>query len=213
VQAAHEGPTLNVEVAVANLAGHKLPTAYPSRRAWLHVIVRDAAGTVVFESGAAGPDGRIAGNDNDEDSARFEPHHTTIRQPGQVQIYEAIMADRAGAVTTGLLHAARYLKDNRLLPRGFDKATAEKDIATQGDAAGDPDFAAGGDRVRYAVATGGHAAPLTVEVELAYQPVGFRWAKNLDRFDAFEPKRFVRYYDALAPAGTAVLAKATAVAR
>ena len=32
---------LQAEVVVENLGGHKLPTAYPSRRAWLHVIVRD----------------------------------------------------------------------------------------------------------------------------------------------------------------------------
>ena len=33
---------LAVDVHVENLGGHKLPTAYPSRRAWLHVAVRDA---------------------------------------------------------------------------------------------------------------------------------------------------------------------------
>ncbi len=44
---------------------------------------------------------------------RFEPHYAEIRNAGQVQIYEAIMADSKGAVTTGLLHAVRYLKDNR----------------------------------------------------------------------------------------------------
>ena len=33
---------LLVDVTVRNLTGHKLPTAYPSRRAWLHVTVRDA---------------------------------------------------------------------------------------------------------------------------------------------------------------------------
>lgn len=32
---------LQAEVFVENLSGHKLPTAYPSRRAWLHVVVRD----------------------------------------------------------------------------------------------------------------------------------------------------------------------------
>ncbi|MDX1676179.1 MAG: multiheme c-type cytochrome, partial [Longimicrobiales bacterium] len=42
---------LGFEVAATNLAGHKLPTAYPSRRAWLHVTVRDADGRTVFESG------------------------------------------------------------------------------------------------------------------------------------------------------------------
>ncbi len=43
--------TLTAEISIANLAGHKLPTAYPSRRVWLHVTVRDAAGAPVFESG------------------------------------------------------------------------------------------------------------------------------------------------------------------
>jgi hypothetical protein len=37
-----EARRLEFDVVVKNLAGHKLPTAYPSRRAWLHVRVRDA---------------------------------------------------------------------------------------------------------------------------------------------------------------------------
>ena len=115
-----------VEVHVENLGGHKLPTAYPSRRAWLHVVVRDGSGHVVFESGELNPDGFIVGNDNDEDPLKFEPHYREITSPEQVEIYEPILKDSQGKVTTGLLHAVGYLKDNRLLPHGFDKATADE---------------------------------------------------------------------------------------
>jgi hypothetical protein len=92
---------LEAEVFVENLSGHKFPTAYPSRRAWLHVVVRDANGRIVFESGAMNRDGSIQGNDNDADSARFEPHYSEIASSDQVQIYESILKDPAGHVTTG----------------------------------------------------------------------------------------------------------------
>ena len=70
------GSRLAFDVVVENLAGHKLPTAYSSRRAWLHVLVRDGAGRAAFESGAPRPDGSIAGNDNDPGSGplRATPH-------------------------------------------------------------------------------------------------------------------------------------------
>jgi hypothetical protein len=41
------GGRLEVDIAVRNLTGHKLPTAYPSRRAWLHVTVHDRNGRPV----------------------------------------------------------------------------------------------------------------------------------------------------------------------
>jgi len=205
------GNRLLAEVSVENLAGHKLPTAYPSRRAWLHVAVRDGKGAVIFESGAVKPDGSIAGNDNDEDGARFEPHHTEITGAAEVQVYEAVMGDPKGAVTTGLLTAVTYLKDNRLLPRGFDKATASKDVAVRGQASADADFVAGGDRLRYSVDVAGAAGPFTVQVELKYQTIGFRWARNLASYKAPEPERFVRYYDSMAQGSSAVLARAATV--
>ena len=43
---------LEVDVEVRNATGAKFPTAYPSRRAWLHLMVEDAGGRAVFESGA-----------------------------------------------------------------------------------------------------------------------------------------------------------------
>jgi len=198
---------LVADVEVVNRAGHKLPTAYPSRRAWLHVAVRDRSGAIVFESGAVSPDGRIAGNDNDADAARFEPHYDEITAGDQVQVYEPILGDPAGAVTTGLLTAVSYLKDNRLLPRGFDKRTAPKDVAVHGSASADDDFAGGGDRIRYAMDMSGATGPFTVSVRLYYQSIGYRWAKNLaGRTDA-ESVRFTRYYDAMAAGSAVVLAE------
>jgi hypothetical protein len=113
---------LAFDVTVGNLTGHKLPTAYPSRRVWLHVTVHDPNGDRVFSSGAIEPSGLIRGNDNDADPGRFEPHYSEIRHQDEVQIYESVMQDASGAVTTGLLQATGYAKDNRLLPRGFDKS-------------------------------------------------------------------------------------------
>ena len=83
---------LDASIAVENLGGHKLPTAYPSRRIWLHLTVRDRAGAVVFESGALSPTGAIQGNDNDENGTAVEPHYTLITRSDQVQVYETIMA-------------------------------------------------------------------------------------------------------------------------
>jgi hypothetical protein len=204
------GGRLEAEVSVENLGGHKLPTAYPSRRVWLHVTVRDVSNRVLFESGAVNADGSIRGNDNDDDPAKFEPHHTGIRDAGDVQIYESVMGDSRGGVTTGLLTAVNFLKDNRLLPGGFDKRTAGKDIAVVGGALQDADFAGGGDRVRYSVALGEARGPYRVEAELCYQPVAFRWAMNLKRYDAEEPRRFTRYYQDMGPASVVVLASAQA---
>ena len=130
-------------VRVENLTGHKLPTAYPSRRAWLHVVVAAADGRVVFESGRLNADGSIAGNANDADPMRYSPHYTKITKADEVEIFEPILGDGQGHVTTGLLSATQYLKDNRILPAGFDKKTADQDIAVEGKAADDAEFAAG----------------------------------------------------------------------
>jgi hypothetical protein len=203
---------LEADVDVRNLTGHKLPTGYPSRRVWVHLTVRDAAGAVVFESGSIDPMGRVSGNDNDADPTRFEPHYDEIRSADQVQIYEAIIGGRDGTVTTGLLTATQYLKDNRLLPRGFDKSKAEADIAVHGDAVKDANFADAADRVRYSVAVKG-AGPFTVEAELRYQPISFRWADNLRGYDAAESKRFVSYYDAMSASSSTTLARAAASIR
>jgi hypothetical protein len=199
---------LEAPIDVENLAGHKLPTAYPSRRTWLHITIKDGEGKIVFESGAIGANGKIEGNENDVTPLRFEPHHTTIETPDQVQIYEAILGDSQGRVTTGLLHAVNYIKDNRIPPNGFDKKKVGADVAVHGEALRDEDFIAGSDRVLLRIPVGGKPAPFKLEAELLYQTIGYRWAENLRNVDGAEPRAFTRAYDALAAVSFQCMARA-----
>jgi hypothetical protein len=201
---------LQAEISVQNLTGHKFPTAYPSRRAWLHVTVKDRNGRLVFESGALNPDGSITGNDNDADKTHFEPHYTEINTTDQVQIYEDIMVGPDNVPTTGLLTALSFIKDNRLLPKGFDKRKVEQEIAVQGAAVNDPDFVGGGDKVRYSVFVGNAQGPFQLEAEFWFQPISYRWANNLKPYRAMEPQRFTRYYDTMSTGSAVLLVRASA---
>jgi hypothetical protein len=202
------GSRVEIAVQVENLAGHKFPTAYPSRRAWLQVIASNTTGRLIFESGAFQPDGRIAGNEQDGNAAGFEPHYTVIDRPEQVQIYEAIMVGANGQPTTGLLTGVRYAKDNRLLPAGFTKAAAGAEIKVHGDADADADFIGGSDVVRYRIEGSATTGPISVTVRLWFQPIGFRWAENLRVYKAPEPERFIRYWDAMKAVSAVVVATA-----
>ena len=202
---------LHVEVRLENLAGHKLPTGYPSRRSWIHFTVHDRNGAPIFESGGIRSTGQIPGNDNDNDSARYEPHYQEITKSDQVQIYESVMVDIQDQVTTGLLRGVRYIKDNRLLPRGFDKASASEDIAVHGRAKEDADFVGGSDAVRYIVDVSGQQGPFAVQASLWYQPIGYRWAHNLKDYDAPETNRFVEFYDSMSEISGIPLATAEIV--
>lgn len=165
------GGTLAADVTVLNLTGHKLPTGFPSRRLWLHLTARDAAGKVVFESGAwDGVRGEISG------SAGFETHYTVITGPRQTQIYEAEYADEAGRPTLSLTRAAAHRKDNRILPSGFAAAGAPPAIRPEG-VTGDPDFGDGRDTTAYRIPVGGR--PATVEIEVLFQNIKSRDAQAL----------------------------------
>jgi len=187
-----EGATLSFDAAVTNLAGHKLPTGFPSRRAWIHLVVRDATGAERFSSGAPQPDGTIQGNDNDADPASYERHHREISRPDQVQIYESILGTVGGRVTTTLLQGAGYLKDNRLLPAGLERSELEDSFSIRGEAVADLDFDQGGERVRYEIDLGGAQGPFDVEARLLYQSVAARWERNLAAVDAPEVQAFTQ---------------------
>jgi hypothetical protein len=191
-----DGSHLEFDVITKVLTGHKFPTGYPSRRAWLHVVVKDADGGVVFESGSVGEDGAIVGNANDELGDDYEPHYELIYSPDQVQIYEAILSDVEGQLTTVLLAASSYFKDNRLLPTGFDKATASQDIRPKGEALSDGNFTGGEDIVRYRIDPGDSSGPYTIEIQLLYQSISYRWAMDLREYDTEQVQLFSEYYDA-----------------
>ena len=174
-----EGDTLTLLLNIGQLVGHKFPTGFPSRRAWIHLTVTDNNGNIVFESGKPNEDGSITGNNADEDAAAYEPHYNVITQPDQVQIYESIMNNTDGEVTYTLLRGSGYLKDNRLLPLGFDKENAEADIAVYGEANSDSDFIGGSDSITYLINTGGYSGPFTVTVELLYQTLSYQFATDL----------------------------------
>lgn len=174
-----DGRILVVELQVSPATGHKFPTSFPSRRAWVHLTVTDAAGKVAFESGRPQEDGSIAGNAADEDPTAYEPHYDEITAADQVQIYEPIMGDTDGQVTYTLLRGATYLKDNRLLPAGADKGALPAEIAVAGEAVNDANFMGGGDLITYRIDVGSSSGPFTVSAEILYQPLSYRFLEDL----------------------------------
>ena len=170
--------TLEIVLKISSNTGHKLPTSFPSRRAFIHLRVSDASGNTVFESGKVTTDGSIIGVDADRDGRSYEPHHEMITSEEDVQVYEAIMQDNQGGVTYTLLRGMGYLKDNRILPKGFDKATAGDDIAVHGTALADTDFVGGSDTVTYRIGNL-EASSYSVEAALLYQSISHAFANDL----------------------------------
>ena len=126
------------------LTGHKVTTSFLSRRAWLHMAITDANFMMAYESGKPNTDGTITGNAAGFDKTIYETHNDLITQADQVQIYEAIMANRDGEVTYTLLRTAVYTKDNCLIPPCTPKADLPPDITVYGKAASDSNFNSGG---------------------------------------------------------------------
>ena len=197
---------LEFTLRVENSTGHKLPTAFPSRRVFLHTVVRDADDTIVFESGAMTAEGRIVGVDSDDDPTAFEPHHETISSPDQVQVYEAILGTTDDEVTWTLLRAGQFLKDNRIVPAGFDPAEVPEDVRPAGGCMHDPDFGFGGDEITYRIADL-PGSSYEVTVELRHQAIGYPYVDDL-REVAADPivGRFLYLYDAVRP-GSEVIAQ------
>lgn len=191
-----QGGKLTFTAKVENKAGHKFPTAYPSRRAWLRVRVTDAAGKVVWAGGDFDDRGRILGADGkplaSESTGGIEPHRNRIVAPGQVQIWEAVMADTDGNPTWSLLRGVDYIKDNRLLPRGWTADGPDAHDTEPRGLGGDSDFAGGTDSIAFELAVPATGA-LTLEVQVVYQSLSWRYATELLKARTPEVATFGEY--------------------
>lgn len=133
----------SLKVELTNNAGHRFPTAYPTRRAWLEVISKDGSGKTIFHSGAFDERGAIK-------NARLPmPHQKVIDDSAQVQIYEGVMANKKNEPTHSLLAASGWWKDNRLLPRGWREDHEDAKWTRPKGVSNDADFIAGSDTTQY----------------------------------------------------------------
>jgi hypothetical protein len=184
---------LEFAVQVENLTGHKFPTGYPARRAWLHVEVRGNR-KVLWRTGACDQDGRIEGLADELDV----PHVSVVERPEQVVIYEMVAEDSDGKPTTFLSKMHSKRKDTRLLPRGWSRGGPDAAATAPVGTGSDIDFTAGGDQVAFRVPLPADAPAkgLQVVVWVNYQTVPPAWVDALRPVDADEARAFVRMYDA-----------------
>ncbi len=161
--------TLRFDVRVTNLSGHKLPTGYvEGRRMWVHVEVRDADDTLIYESGA------------------YDPATGVLTRDADIKVYETVRGiwDRLGNSTCDHTNGSGVEEfhfvlndcialDNRIPPAGF---TGGGDIETRPVGYSYPETAPGSgvlvhwDDTSYEVPLPVDAVPpLSVDVELRYQ--------------------------------------------
>jgi hypothetical protein len=191
--------TVKYDLSLLNRAGHKFPSGYPSRRIFVEFVVRKGNGDTLFQSGVLGSNYEVKGQD-----PGYEPHHNIINDPGQAQIYEFIMGDVNGNVTTTLERAVTHIKDNRLVPQGFSSSHPNYTDTTEiaGGAETDPDFnhdglveGTGGDIVHYHVPLNGYTGTLQVSARVWYQVVRPGWLDETFANSSPDIDRFERWYN------------------
>jgi hypothetical protein len=181
---------LEANVKIENLAGHGFPSGVGFRRAFLTFEVLDDKENVIWASGRTNSVGAIVKGLSDEvlpteffyDPATgkqvFQPHYEVITDEGQVQIYEEVIADAQGKITTSFVGLDQVLKNNRLLPKGWrpDGPYAEF-TAPHGDAERDLEYvnksgATGADRIIYRIPLDARTrTAVSVRVTLNYQAI------------------------------------------
>ena len=191
--------TAYYSVWMKNKAGHKFPSGYPARRAYVEFVALDEQGDTLFKSGVLQSDYEVQGQ-----NATYEPHYHMINSEDQVQIYEQVMEDVNGDVTTVLERADVSIKDNRLTPLGFTTTHFAYDTcAIYGTALTDTNFnrddtgseGSGTDEIFYHVPTNGYEGDLTVTARVYYQSAPPKWMEEMFSFSSTEIDTFRTMYD------------------
>lgn len=190
--------TAFLALELTNLAGHKFPSGYPARRAFIHFVATTVEGDTLFESGALNQNYELAGH-----NATYEPHYTTIRSEDQVQIYEQVLGDVNNQKTTVLVRAASALKDNRIPPKGFSQTHEVYDTTRiSGLALQDTDFnqglqgeGSGSDVVYFHIPTQGYFDALSITATVYYQSMPPEWMVEMFSESTPEIDRFVEMYN------------------
>ncbi len=181
-----DGDTARYTVKITNEAGHKFPSGYPSRRAYIEFVMTDEDGNELFHSGKLMPDYEVEGQNAD-----WEPHYDVITEDEQVQIYEMVMGDVNDNVTTVLERADHMIKDNRLVPLGFSVDHSAYDTTMiVGGAATDPNFnfvngeeGSGTDEIHYHIPVSGIDGVVNVTARLMFQAVPPKWNEEMFAID------------------------------
>ncbi len=181
--------TARFVVTLTNKAGHKFPSGYPSRRAFIEFLVKTESGDTLFISGKTDENFEVFGQND-----TYEPHYQTINSEEQVQIYELVMGDVNNDVTTVLERAQHPIKDNRLPPIGFTTTDPVYDTtAIAGQALLDGDFnktnaveGSGSDVVYFNIPLNGFYEVLDISAKVFYQPTPPKWMKEM--FDESTPE-------------------------
>jgi hypothetical protein len=190
---------LEASIRVENLAGHGFPSGVGFRRAFLTFEVLDDKDNVLWASGRTNNVGAIVKGVSNEvlsteflfDAATgkqvFQPHYEVISEEAQVQIYEELIADSKGKITTSFVGLDHPLKNNRLLPKGWRMDGPYGEFtAPHGEAERDleyvnPNGATGADRIIYRVPLNDRTrSAAAVRVTLNYQSIPPYYLK--DRF-------------------------------
>lgn len=193
------GDTMDFSLKLSNKAGHKFPSGYPSRRAWVEFEVLNAAGQTIFHSGKTNPDFTIVG-----ENAAYEPHYQTINSPDQVQIYEIVPVDVLGDFTNVLERAATSIKDNRLTPQGFRSNHPVYDTTQVVNIGNDPDFnrfadgseGSGADILHFKLPINGYNGLVSVRARVWYQSLPPKWMAPMFAFSTPEIDSFRTMFDA-----------------
>ncbi len=177
--------SLQADVEVVNLAGHSLPSGVGFRRAFLSFRVLDSRGRTLWVSGNTSADGVIvdgAGKPLVTEffgpaQQKFQVHHwkdNPITSEDQVEIYEELVVNPEGRLTTSFLSLDQRVKDNRLQPKGWKPngpyAGETKAVGTGAD----PSYTngSGSSIVRYAIPLNARTSQAAqVQATLYYQTI------------------------------------------